>query len=427
MDGYVFIYFISIAILLACSAFFSGSETGLTALSKAKIQGLSMRGVKHAQLVMRLRKNKNRLISAIRLGNNAVNILASALATSLAIHYFEEDGVIVATVVMTLLVLIFAEVLPKTYAVHNAERVSIKVAPVLNICVMLFAPITHLVQMGVDVILRLFGGIDNQDSEHDISPAEELRGAIELQHKEGRVVKRERDMLGSILDLAETEVGEVMIHRKHMVSVNINQSVEAFVGEIMQQNHTRVPVWEKTPENIVGVIHVKTLYQALQKHQGNKEDLDVKSLVLSPWFVPETTPLDKQLSEFRRRRYHLALVVDEYGDLIGLVTLEDVLEEIVGHIQDEHDGGFDGVKLLNDGSFLVDGTVTLRDLKRLFEWDFEDEEASTIAGYVINALETIPEKGQKFAVDGFRFEIVEKEDNQLSKLKISPRKHVSDE
>lgn len=414
MDPSLFFPLGAIFFLIIASGFFSGSETGLTAASRAKIHTLKKQGDKNAALVEKLRRRKDRLIGTILLGNNAVNIMASAIATSVAIRYYGDDAVIYVTVTMTMLILIFAEVLPKTYAFHNAEQVSLKTAPIMVVLVKILAPVTAAVQAGVNVILHGVGGKKTTET----MSVDELRGTIDLHHHEGRVIKRDRDMLGSILDLSETEVNEVMVHRKNITSINVELPPGEIIAQVLDNTHTRIPLWKDKPENIVGILHVKALLTTLRSYEGDINDINILSIASEPWFIPDTTTLNNQLFRFRQRRNHMAVVVDEYGDLVGLITLEDILEEIVGHIYDEYDIATQGIKRLKSGKIQVIGELTIRDLNRAMDWELPDEDAATIAGLVIHKAETIPEVGQKFEFFGFRFKILKRQHNQITSLQI---------
>lgn len=409
---------IAIVGLLVLSALFSGSETALTASNQARIHHLLRKGNKRARAVTRLMETREQLIGAILLGNNLVNILASALATSILIGFFGDIGVAIATVVMTTLVLIFSEILPKTYALSNADRVALGVAPVIRILVAFFSPITRALNLVVGATLRLFGA--GAGSPKVVTASEEIRSTIALRAQEGEVVKHERDMLGSVLDLTDVQVDEVMVHRRNMFAVNADDATSSLVEQILSSPYTRVPVWRDDPDNIVGIVHVKDLLKALHVHRGPLDDLDVTPVVGEPWFVPETTSLRQQLNAFRRRRAHVALVVDEYGTLMGLVTLEDILEEIVGDIADEHDVPAPTVRALGDGSYIVEGGTTIRDLNRLFDWNLPDEEAATVAGLVIYNARVIPEAGQMFTFHDFRFEVLQRRRNQIVSLRVTP-------
>ena len=409
---------IAIAGLLVLSALFSGSETALTASNQARIHHLLRKGNKRARTVTRLMEAREQLIGAILLGNNLVNILASALATSILIGFFGDLGVAIATVVMTTLVLIFSEILPKTYALSNADRVALGVAPVIRILVAFFSPITRALNLVVGATLGLFGA--GAGSPKVATASEEIRSTIALRAQEGEVVKHERDMLGSVLDLTDVHVDEVMVHRRNMFAVNADDATSSLVEQILSSPYTRIPVWRDDPDNIVGIVHVKDLLKALHVHRGPLDDLDVTTMVGEPWFVPETTSLRQQLNAFRRRRAHVALVVDEYGTLMGLVTLEDILVEIVGDITDEHDVPAPTVRALGDGSYVVEGGTTIRDLNRLFDWNLLDEEAATVAGLVIYNAQVIPEAGQIFTFYDFRFEVLRRRRNQIVSLRVTP-------
>lgn len=409
---------IAIVGLLVLSALFSGSETALTASNQARIHHLLRKGNRRARTVTRLMETREQLIGAILLGNNLVNILASALATSILIGFFGDIGVAIATVVMTTLVLIFSEILPKTYALSNADRVALGVAPVIRVLVAFFSPITRALNLVVGATLRLFGA--GAGSPQVVTASEEIRSTIALRAQEGEVVKHDRDMLGSVLDLTDVHVDEVMVHRRNMFAVNADDATSSLVEQILSSPYTRVPVWRDDPDNIVGIVHVKDLLKVLHVHRGPLDDLDVTPVVGEPWFVPETTSLRQQLNAFRRRRAHVALVVDEYGTLMGLVTLEDILEEIVGDIADEHDVPAPTVRALGDGSYIVEGGTTIRDLNRLFDWNLPDEEAATVAGLVIYNARVIPEAGQTFTFHDFRFEVLRRRRNQIVSLRVTP-------
>ena len=410
----------AIGLLIALSGFFSGSETALTAASRPRMHHLAGGGDRRARAVERLTADRERLIGAILLGNNAVNILASALATSVLISVVGDAGVAYATIGMTLVILVFAEVLPKTYAIRDADRVALRVAPLLGPIVWLLSPIVGAVRMVVSFTLSAAGA--SQGSRTASAAEEELRGTIALQAQEGAMVKHERDMLHSILDLDEVDVGAVMTHRKTMEMIDAEAPPAEILNQVVRSPYTRLPVWKGEPDNIVGVLNAKDLLRAVHENLAHLDQLDVMAIVTEPWFVPETTPLEEQLDAFRERRAHFALIVDEYGSLMGLVTLEDIIEEIVGEIVDEHDIARGEVVEMADGSFLIPGTVAIRDLNRAYDWDLPDEEAATIAGLVLNEAQEIPEIGESFSLYGFNFEVRARKRNQITRLRVVPRK-----
>ena len=408
----------AIVLLLLFSAFFSGSETALTAASRARMHHLAEEGNKRARTVLRLTEDRERLIGAILLGNNLVNILASALATSLFLALFGDAGVVYATLVMTAVVLIFAEVAPKTFAITNTDRVALALSRPLRLITVLFGPVTAAVQFIVRHTFRVFG-LNVDDSQQVLSAHEELRGAINLHHHEGSVVKIDRDMLGGILDLRDLEVSDIMVHRKNIVMIDAGQKNSDIISQALASPHTRIPLWRDEQENIVGILHAKDLLRALSGANWQPDTIDILSIAIKPWFVPDTTTLQDQLNAFLRQKTHFALVVDEYGALMGLITLEDILEEIVGDISDEHDIDVAGVRAQPDGSVVVNGSVPIRDLNRAFDWSLPDDEATTIAGLVIHEARTIPEIGQVFTFHDFRFEILRRHRNQISQIRIS--------
>ena len=418
MDTDLLLAILAIAGLLLASGFFSGSETALTGASRPKMHALEQQGSHGAATVNRLWRRKEHLIGAILLGNNLVNIMASAIATGVLVQLVGDAGMIYATAIMTLLVLIFSEVLPKTYAIHNADRMSITVAPIMRVFVLLFGPVTHTIYIFVHHTLKLVG-LDIGAPLGSAQTEEELRGAIDLHAGGSEEVRQERQMLRSVLDLGDVEVGEIMTHRKNVATLNAELPTDELIREVLQAPYTRIPLWRGSADNIVGVLHAKKLFSAVKAAEGHTDRIDLMSIASEPWFIPDATDLLSQLQSFRRRHEHFALVVDEYGELLGIVTLEDILEEIVGEIADEHDTAIEGVKPLKDGSIIVEGTVTIRDLNRQFEWRLPDEEASTIAGLVLHEARRIPDVGQVFLFHGFRFEILGRQRNQITSIKIT--------
>jgi len=425
LDTAFWITVASIMALLVLSAFFSGSETALTASSRGKLRAQADKGSKGAESALSVTEDRERLIGAILLGNNLVNILAASLATALFTRLFGDSGVALATVVMTLLVLIFAEVLPKTYAISNPETAASLVARPIRALVVLLAPIVAAVRALVRLMLTAFG-VRTDPNEAVLSYHEEIAGALALGHSEGVVEKEHRDRLLGALDLGHRMVEEIMLHRSQIETVDIDAPIDEIIAQCVNSSHTRLPAWQNDPENIVGVIHSRDLMREvhrLVREAGGRFDavtkLDLMAVAREPYFVPETTPLDEQMRQFLTQRRHFALVVDEYGALLGLITLEDILEEIVGEIEDEHDEDApEPITRLSGGMIEVDGAMTIRDLNRAMDWTLPDEEANTVAGLVIHEAQMIPEAGQIFRFHGFRFEVVERAENRLTRLRI---------
>jgi Mg2+/Co2+ transporter CorB len=413
---------ISLAIVVFClmlSAFFSGSETALTASSRASMAQLEKQGNREAGIVNRLLAQRERLLGALLLGNNAVNIAASSLATGVLLTWFGNAGVIYATVAMTVLVVVFSEIIPKTAAFNAPDHFALLTARPMQIVVTVLGPVLMAIEAMVRWLLKHVGIVVGEEQDI-LSAREELRGAVDLFHREGGVEKLDRDMFGGVLDLRELAVSDVMIHRTNMITLNAEDKAENLVNAVIASPVTRLPLWRGNPENIVGVLHVKDLLRALHAVDGDASRVDISALMTAPWFVPDTRSVSEQLKAFRRRKTPFALVVDEYGEVEGLVTLEDILEEIVGDITDEHDVAVPGVRRQPDGSVNVDGAVPIRDLNRVMDWNLPDEEATTIAGLVIHEARSIPEVGQSFTFHGFRFRVLRKARNRITALRIQP-------
>ncbi len=406
-----------VLLLLVASGFFSGSETALTAASRARMHTLEEEGDESARLVNSLLSEPGRLIGTILLGNNLVNILASSLTTSLFIGLFGDVGVAYATVILTLLIVIFAEVLPKTYAIAYADQVALFVSPVMRAAVFVLRPFTYAVEFLTRQILRLTP-TERDDKSNILATHEEIRGTIKLGAKEGAVSRGDADMLGGVLDLKELQVADIMVHRTKMETLDIDGDPQTVIDAILESQYTRIPMWSEETENIVAVLHSKDLLEALGRAGWDVAKLDVKSFAQEPWFVPETTSLRTQLNQFLKRKAQMALVVDEYGEVQGLITLEDIIEEIVGQIADEHDAQDMNIRVQPDGTVNVDGTVTVRDLNRYMDWELPDEEATTVAGLVIHEAQTIPEPGQVFTFYGYRFEILRKNRNKITAVRV---------
>jgi magnesium and cobalt exporter, CNNM family len=410
---------VAIVVLIALSAFFNLGETALTAASRARMHALEQDGNARAAVVNRVLRSPEKMIGTILIGNTLVDVLASALASGLAIVLVGEVGVVYATIIITFLIVVFAAVLPKTYALAYSDRVALLVAPLMRVVIVVLNPITVAIEFIVRQLLKLTPG--KADDEANILAAhEEIRGTIELQKKEGAVARLDADMLGGVLDLRDLQVSDIMVHRTKMETIDADESPQKIVDDLLRTQYTRVPIWKDEPENIVGVLHTKDLFSALGRSGWDVSKLDIMSFAVEPWFVPDTTPLKGQLNQFLKRKAQMALVVDEYGEVQGLITLEDILEEIVGQIADEHDTHEAAIRPQPDGTVNVDGTVAIRDLNRQMNWNLPDEEATTIAGLVIHEAQTIPEPGQVFTFYGYRFEILRKTRNKIAALRISP-------
>lgn len=430
----VLFYGTTILIFLLISAFFSAAETAMTAVSRARIYQLVMDGNKRAQMVSRLRRDKEAMIGTVLLGNNAVNIGASTMATGLSIALFGEgeDGLalIIATVVMTLLVVIFCEVLPKTYAIQQSERVSLALAGTLRVCVLVMYPATRVIQAIINLLFRLLR-VDAREGNTLVSATDVIRGTIELHHREGAMIKQDRDMLGSILDLNDVPVQDIMTHRRGVETLSADLPVDELVQQAVSTMHSRIPLWRGEPDNIVAILHMKNLIKLLNERRRAGAQVtgeQVMGVCQKPWFIPETTTLRDQLLAFRSKKQHFAFVVDEYGAWLGIVTLEDIIEEIVGNIEDEHDeASHNDIQKIGDKTYLVSGAVPLRDLNRQLDWNLPDEHASTVAGLLIHEVQNIPPVGAQFELHGCRFTVVAKDATRLTRLRITKLRSASDD
>ena len=414
MDFYTITLILVIIFLLIISAFFSGSETALTAASRPKMYQLEKENNLRAKIVNFLKNKKERLIGTLLLGNNLVNTLATAIATSFFINLLGDNqkGILYSTIVMTLLILIFGEVLPKTIAINKADKFALLFAPFIKFLVTILSPFTYLINFFTRIILKLF----KFEISTDISTSEdELRGTIDL-HAKSEGTTQEKDMLQGILDLDDLQVKEIMTHRKNIEVIYVNESINKNIKKILNSQFTRLPLYDKNSDKILGIINVKDVLKNINK----KKKLDLKLIAKNAWFIPETTSVLDQLQEFKKKQRHLAFVVDEYGTLMGIVTLEDIIEEIVGDIEDEHDIKIKGAKKSKDGKYTISGNVTIRDINREFGWNLPDKDASTLAGLIFHEIKTIPEPGKIFSFYGFRFEIINVRKNHIELVRVIP-------
>ena len=414
MDFYTITLILVIIFLLIISAFFSGSETALTAASRPKMYQLEKENNLRAKIVNFLKNKKERLIGTLLLGNNLVNTLATAIATSFFINLLGDNqkGILYSTIVMTLLILIFGEVLPKTIAINKADKFALLFAPFIKFLVTILSPFTYLINFFTRIILKLF----KFEISTDISTSEdELRGTIDL-HAKSEGTTQEKNMLQGILDLDDLQVKEIMTHRKNIEVIYVNESINKNIKKILNSQFTRLPLYDKNSDKILGIINVKDVLKNINK----KKKLDLKLIAKNAWFIPETTSVLDQLQEFKKKQRHLAFVVDEYGALMGIVTLEDIIEEIVGDIEDEHDIKIKGAKKSKDGKYTISGNVTIRDINREFGWNLPDKDASTLAGLIFHEIKTIPEPGKIFSFYGFRFEIINVRKNHIELVRVIP-------
>ncbi|WP_253300109.1 HlyC/CorC family transporter [Wolbachia endosymbiont of Chironomus riparius] len=405
-----------IFVLFIFSFFFSGAEISLTSVSRSRMNKLRLNGNKKAKIIISLLNKKELTIATILIGNTIINITCSALSTAIFIRFLGNEGIVISAIVITFFILLFCEVLPKTYAIQNPEKMALFSSYFLLFFVKIFSPITIGIQFIVNCILKLCRMHKNKEV---ISAADAMRNMITLHRSEGTMLQQDLDMLSSILDLAETEISQIMIHRKNLFSLNINQSEEDLIKSILTSSHSRIPLWDHEPENIIGVVHVKDLINALRE---KNEKIDISKIMSKPWFIPESTLLSVQLHNFRKNRKHFSLVIDEYGALQGIVTLEDILEEIVGDISDEHDLVTENFIIkISDNIYNIDGEATIRDINRQLRWNLPSDEATTLAGVIVNNIERIPNEGEEFFMYDCRFKILKKDKNIITAVEVQAK------
>lgn len=405
---------IIIIIMMGISALLAATETAITASSPGKIHKLKVDGNKRAKLVLEILKKKEKVIGTLLIGNSLMNTVCTTIATSIFINYLGDHGTIVASAVMAFIIIVFGEVVPKAIAVAKAEQLALFMASTIVIFLKLLKPINIL----LDYTIKIFCFIFRINLKTHISGAEEVRGVIEHYHQEGNVYKSDRDMLGGILDIRNMTVSEIMTHRSNIKDINIDLSNEIMIKDLLSSPNTRVPVWQDNRDNIIGIIHLKDLLRALHENNNDVRKINLRELLTTPWFIPENALVVHQLNAFRERNNHFACVVDEYGDLQGIITLEDILEEIVGPITDEHDHSNNEIIKLSDSEFIINGATTIRDINRELDWNLSDDDANTIAGLIIHKIARIPNQGEKIEIFNFRIIILQKIANRIESVKI---------
>lgn len=414
MEENINYYITAVVFLLFLSALFSCFETAIVGTSRAKIHRLRNEGNRRAKIIENLLKNREKVVSTMLLGNNAINILASAITTTVFLDLFGDTGVIYATIVLTIMVLIFSEILPKSYAIKHPDAISLFFAPVIAFLVMVFFPFTNTAQKIVDFVINIFSNKPNKKS--SFSELEEIRDTVNLKHIEGTIYKYDKDMIDGVLDLADTEISEIMVHRKEIESINIDLPVKEIIHQALNMNYTRIPLWQGNKENVVAILNVRKLLKALYfcKNDKDLEKFDLKSITTEAWFVPNTNSLRTQLFIFRKKKKRFALVIDEYGSLQGLVTLEDILEEIVGEIKEQEDSLEVNIVRIKSGACKIAGKVLIRDINKKLDWDLpEDGDAYNLAAFIISNLGRIPEEKESFTISNYNFEILRKRANDL--------------
>jgi magnesium and cobalt exporter, CNNM family len=401
--------------LIILSAFFSGSETGLVSLNRYRLRHLAKTKHRGAARAAKLLERPDRLIGLILLGNNFVNILASSIATILALRLYGEAGIAIAAGILTLVILIFSEVTPKTLAVLHPERFAFPAAFVLSPLLKILYPLVWLINIAANSLLRM-GGINTNKATSQALSSEELRMVVT--EAGAMIPRRHQLMLTNILDLEKVTVDDIMVPRNELVGIDINDDWDDILKQLTNSQHTRIPVFEGDIHNVLGMIHVRNILQLLTQKESSKDDLT--RWVRPAYFVPEGTPLNKQLLQFQHEKRRSGLVVDEYGDVQGLVTLEDILEEIVGEFTTDPAVHIKEVHRQEDGTFLVDGSASIRELNRVMQWELPTKGPKTFSGLITEHMESIPEPGTSLMLAGYPVEIVQTKDNMVKTALINP-------
>ncbi|PVZ62988.1 HlyC/CorC family transporter [Pelagibaculum spongiae] len=403
--------------LILCSAFFSSSETGMMALNRYRLKHLAKQGHKGAKRASKLLERPDRLLGLILIGNNFVNILLTSLATALAISLLSDDSLAVALtpVILTPIVLIFAEVAPKTLAALNPEKLAFTSSIILKPLLVLMYPLVWLVNWISNIVVRMLGADPNKMDGDSLSQ-EELRTVV---HEAGGMIpKRHQQMLLSILDLEKVTVEDIMIPRTELIGIDLEDDWQDIVEQLANTQHTRIPVFEGDINNIQGIVHARNALHLLAKGRFTRDTL--MQQMRDAYFVPEGTPLHTQLLNFQRKKRRNGLVVDEYGDIQGMVTLEDILEEIVGEFTTDTASLDKGVHPQEDGSFVVDGGISIRELNRLLSLTFPEDGPKTLSGLITEYLEEIPEQGTSMRLAGYPVEVMQTKDNTVKKARVLP-------
>ncbi|NLW22531.1 MAG: HlyC/CorC family transporter [Tissierellia bacterium] len=403
---------ILLAICLTISSIFSAAETGLMSLSKIRIRQMVEDKVKRADIIEKLVNNPNRLLSAILIGNNIANIGASAIATSLAISCFPKNGVGIATGIMTILVLIFGEITPKSLAAQNSEKVSIRVSKFIHFITIVLSPAILVLTRITNSLIRLMGG--KVDKEKPFITEEELKTIVNVSHQEGVLEGGEKDMIYNVFEFGETQARDIMVPRTDMVAIDVNLPYEDIVNIFKQEQYSRIPVYEETIDNIIGILYVKDLLFI----EDSKEEFDLRKYMRKPYFSYEFKPITELFEEMRTNRVHMAIILDEYGGTEGLITIEDLIEEIVGDIEDEYDKKVDEIKVIKEDEYLTYGNVRIEDINDMIGTIIESEEFDSIGGFVMGILGRLPEIGETIEYNNIKFIIEGVEKNRITKLRI---------
>ena len=402
-----------LVILLIGSGFFSASETALMSLSRIKIRHMEEDGVRGAKLVSSLLENSNRLLSSILVGNNIVNIAATSISTSLFITLWGEQGVAAATALMTVLVLIFGEITPKTISANSPEKVSIFVAKPIKVFMVILSPIVWVFNVITKVIFKLLGVDD--DGVKPFITEEELKTMVNVSHEEGVLEMEEREIINNVFEFGDMQAKEAMVQRLDMIAIDLEDSYDEIIELFKQEKLSRMPVYEETIDDIIGILNIKDI---IFLSNEEIENFDIKQYIRDPFFTYEFKKITQLLEEMKREKSQMAIVVDEYGGTAGLITIEDLVEVIVGDIEDEYDKEEDEIQVISPTEYLVEGSTKISDVNEILDIELESEEFDSIGGYIIGYIKHIPEENELIEVDGIKFNIESVDKNRIKKIRI---------
>ena len=402
---------IILIILIILSACFSMSETALTSISKIRLRNMVDENVKNAKLIQSVVDEPDKLLTAILIGNNLVNIGASSLATSLAIKQWGNNGVGIVTGILTLLILIFGEITPKTFATKNAEKVSLKVIKPIKLCIIVFTPVIFILNIVTGFFLKILGV--NKNEKAPTITESELLTMVNVSHEEGVLEIDEREMINNVVDFANIDAKDIMIPRTDIVAINVNSSLEELKELFKQETFSRLPVYEENIDNIVGIISLKDMLFI-----NDSENFNIKNVMREPFFTYESKCLKELFAEMRNKRIHMAIIADEYGGTSGIVTLEDMLEEIVGDLADEFDEYLEEIKFIKEDEYIIEGVTKIDDVNEMLGTKFESEDFDSIGGFVIETMGKFPEKGEIIKTDNVKFIVEEIDKNRIAKLRV---------
>ena len=402
-----------LVILLIGSGFFSASETALMSLSRIKIRHMEEDGVRGAKLVSSLLENSNRLLSSILVGNNIVNIAATSISTSLFITLWGEQGVAAATALMTVLVLIFGEITPKTISANSPEKVSIFVAKPIKVFMVILSPIVWVFNVITKVIFKLLGVDD--DGVKPFITEEELKTMVNVSHEEGVLEMEEREIINNVFEFGDMQAKEAMVQRLDMIAIDLEDSYDEIIELFKQEKLSRMPVYEETIDDIIGILNIKDI---IFLSDEEIENFDIKQYIRDPFFTYEFKKITQLLEEMKREKSQMAIVVDEYGGTAGLITIEDLVEVIVGDIEDEYDEEEDEIQVISPTEYLVEGSTKISDVNEILDIELESEEFDSIGGDIIGYIKHIQEENELIEVDGIKFNIESVDKNRIKKIRI---------